>query len=751
MQHTLQPHLPPAQPCARRALVVALACAMPLFAAHAQNAPLVVDPSAAHRPTLANGANGTPIVNIAAPDGAGLSHNRFTEYNVGAAGLVLNNSAHAVDTQLAGRIDGNTLLGGRPASVILNQVTGGNASMLAGATEVAGQAARVIVANPNGIGVNGGSFINANHVSLVAGAVEFDEQGAIRQFRTEHGRIAIDGAGLDARDVDQLDLVSRTLQVNAALHARRVTAVAQRGTANVEQPGSHQLSGQGDGAMPDVAIDVSKLGSMHASAITMHGSSAGVGVNLAGKVDAVTGGIAISSGGIVKVQDGGSLTADRLSINGNLDNAGSVRAGRALSAMGTLHNRAGGRIESGGTLSSMGSVRNAGTLHADAAMSLMGALKNERGARISSYGRINQMGHVSNAGELVQFAPRPTVTPVVEDKPASTAPAGVAGNDVGGSEGATAVVEKPVAPTAPIIAESKPVVPEVSTPATEKPVAPTAPVIAESKPALPEVSTPVTEKPVAPTAPIIAESKPGLPEVSTPATEKPVAPTAPVVAENKPVLPEVSTPATEKPVAPTAPIIAESKPGLPEVSTPVTEKPVAPTAPIIAESKPGLPEVSTPATEKPVAPTAPVVAENKPTQPDVPTPVTEKPVAPTAPVIAENKPTQPDVPTPVTEKPVAPAAPVIAENKPPKPPQPARPTAPIVAKPVPPTLAAFAPIFIPSITIPSITIAPIRPIGFPTFAFSPIAPPALPTFGMIPRPTMFAPMPAFSLTLTSRV
>lgn len=102
--------------------------------------------------------------------------------------------------------------------------------------------------------------------------------------------------------------------------------------------------------------------------------------------------------------------------------------------MGTLHNRAGGRIESGGTLSSMGSVRNAGTLHADAAMSLMGALTNEHGARISSYGRINQMGHVNNAGELVQFAPRPTVTPV-EDKPASTAPVGVAGNHVGGSEG----------------------------------------------------------------------------------------------------------------------------------------------------------------------------------------------------------------------------------------------------------------------------------------------------------------------------
>ncbi|VWD47558.1 filamentous hemagglutinin N-terminal domain-containing protein [Burkholderia contaminans] len=304
MQHTTQPHLHPVSTGTHPALVVAIACAMPFVAVqvtHAQAAPIVVDPSAANRPTLADAPNGTPIVNITAPDSAGISHNRFTEYNVNPTGLVLNNSASAVDTRLAGRIDGNAQLGGAPApaSVILNQVTGVNASMLVGATEVAGQNARIIVANPNGISVNGGTFINANRVSLVAGTPEFNDNGTIQQFRTENGRISIDGTGLDAGNVDQLDLISRTLKVNAAVQARRVTAVAQRGVADIEdvQSGNYQLASQARGPLPDVAIDVSKLGSMHASSIMMYGTAAGVGVNLAGKVDAVTGAISISSNG----------------------------------------------------------------------------------------------------------------------------------------------------------------------------------------------------------------------------------------------------------------------------------------------------------------------------------------------------------------------------------------------------------------------------------------------------------------------
>ncbi|UEP51991.1 filamentous hemagglutinin N-terminal domain-containing protein [Burkholderia ambifaria] len=325
-QHHHRPRA--ATPSARTALAAALTLAMPILAAQPAFAQpgLVVDPNAANRPGITNGPNGTPIVGINAPDAAGISANRFTEYNVGPAGLVLNNSVNGTNTQLAGYIDGNARLGGRAAQVILNQVTGGNATVLAGATEVAGQQARVIVANPNGIGVNGASFINASRVSLVAGTTEFDEKGNIARFRTENGRITIDGAGLDARNMDQLDLVSRTLKVNAELHAKKLVAVAQQGTATVEDPhGGMSFSASNNGELPRVAIDVSRLGSVHGEdSIVMVGNSAGVGVNIEGKVEALTGKMHLITNNVVRVSNGGSLNAGTLKVWGRLQYGGTL-------------------------------------------------------------------------------------------------------------------------------------------------------------------------------------------------------------------------------------------------------------------------------------------------------------------------------------------------------------------------------------------------------------------------------------------
>ncbi|TNF80465.1 filamentous hemagglutinin N-terminal domain-containing protein, partial [Pseudomonas sp. ICMP22404] len=73
--------------------------------------------------SLGQAGNGVPIVNIAKPNGSGLSHNQFTDYNVGSNGVILNNAtSRTQSTQLGGIILGNPNLNGAAATTILNEV-----------------------------------------------------------------------------------------------------------------------------------------------------------------------------------------------------------------------------------------------------------------------------------------------------------------------------------------------------------------------------------------------------------------------------------------------------------------------------------------------------------------------------------------------------------------------------------------------------------------------------------------------------
>jgi len=119
--------------------------------------------------TLIKAPNNIPIINIVKPNSSGLSHNKFKSYSVEKQGVILNNSNQAVNTQLSGFIPLNENLRGSSASLILNEVTGTSKTLLNGFTEVAGQSADVIVANPNGISVNGGGFINTPKATLTTG------------------------------------------------------------------------------------------------------------------------------------------------------------------------------------------------------------------------------------------------------------------------------------------------------------------------------------------------------------------------------------------------------------------------------------------------------------------------------------------------------------------------------------------------------------------------------------------------------
>ncbi|WP_227521300.1 hemagglutinin repeat-containing protein [Raoultella sp. T31] len=259
-----------------------------------------------------NAANGVPVVNIATPNGAGISHNAFQDYNVGKEGLILNNATDKLNqTQLGGVITGNpNLTAGKEAKGIINEVTGGNRSQLQGYTEVAGKAANVMVANPYGITCNGCGFINTPQVTLTTGKPVFDASGNLQALDVKKGSITIEGQGLDASSSDALSIISRATEVNAAIHARDLKVVA--GANRVGADGSVQAQ-QGEGRAPTVAVDTGALGGMYANRIHLVSSEKGVGVNL-GNLNARQGDITLDASGKLTVTD--SLASGALSAKG---------------------------------------------------------------------------------------------------------------------------------------------------------------------------------------------------------------------------------------------------------------------------------------------------------------------------------------------------------------------------------------------------------------------------------------------------
>ena len=404
--------------------------AVPAVAMYASDARAVQPLTAAGGgPAIGVTANGTPVVNIVAPNAAGLSHNKFTDYNVGAAGLVLNNSRTPVQTQLGGVIAGNSQLGAKPAKVILNEVIGANPTMLNGTTEIAGKSAHLIVANPNGITVNGGGFINAPRTTLTTGKATFDSLGNIANIDTTRGRIEIQGKGLDATRIDQLDLIARSIAVNAALHAEGAKVVGVGGVTrhNLKSDTTQSATDaglKGEGSAPrTVAIDVSKLGSMYANSIRLVGSRDGVGVNgnngpgpisarsmpelgidpgrinVDGVIQAGSGGASFSTGSLTVIGKTGTVTSARdLSVVGLARNEGKILA-RTLSLEDIDNSN--GTIKTTGKMSVSGGTTNTlGRIDVGSA-SFGGPVEyNDRGV-IHSEGKLSAVGEVNNIlGEI---------------------------------------------------------------------------------------------------------------------------------------------------------------------------------------------------------------------------------------------------------------------------------------------------------------------------------------------------------------
>jgi filamentous hemagglutinin len=315
--------------------------------------------------TLDRAGNGVPIVNIATPNASGLSHNQFHDYNVGAQGVILNNGAtQTSNTQLGGHVIGNpNLKNSGSAQAILNEVISGNPSQLRGYTEVAGQSARVIVANPYGITCNGCGFINAPRVTLTTGKPVL-ENGRLDRFQVDQGSVAIEGAGINATNIDRFEIITRSAKINAQIQAQNLTIVAGRNDVNADTLNATARADDGS-AKPQLAIDSSALGGMYAGAIKLVGTEAGVGVKLDGKL--------IASGGDIQLDANGQLSLADTSATGavnvkaaSLEAQGPVYAGTSLNVQtqGNLTNRQTLAARDSVVLSAGGQLTNAGAIEA---------------------------------------------------------------------------------------------------------------------------------------------------------------------------------------------------------------------------------------------------------------------------------------------------------------------------------------------------------------------------------------------------
>nr|WP_226921141.1 DUF637 domain-containing protein [Pseudomonas brassicacearum] len=314
--------------------------------------------------SLGQAGNGVPVVNIAKPNGSGLSHNQFKDYNVGSNGVILNNAtSRTQSTQLGGIIIGNPNLKGTAAKVILNEVNGGNPSQLRGYTEVAGQSAHVIVANPYGITCNGCGFINTPKATLTTGK-PIIENGQVGRYHVDQGSVAIEGAGLNANNVDRFEIITRSAKINAELQAKNLTIVAGRNDVNANTLNATARVDDGS-AKPELAIDSSALGGMYAGAIKLVGTEAGVGVKLDGKM--------VASGGDIQLDANGHLSLAQTTASGvvdinaqSLDARETIYAGNQVQATtrGTLTNRQAIAARDNVTLTTDGQLNNLGIIEA---------------------------------------------------------------------------------------------------------------------------------------------------------------------------------------------------------------------------------------------------------------------------------------------------------------------------------------------------------------------------------------------------
>ena len=260
---------------------------------------------------MVDNSQSVPVIQIANAI-HGVSHNRYESFSTDTGAIFNNATTPTVSTQI-GPIGANPNLR-ESANLIVNEVVGTSSSQLAGAFEVAGQPADVVIANPNGISIKGVHFINTPKATFTTGVPQMVD-GRLENVTIEKGNIDVTGAinvpaehsGANSyTPISKVDLLAKTIRINADVVAQdSIRAITGRNTVNYAD-GTVTAMESSESTSTGVALDVGALGGMYGNTISLIGTESGVGVNISGSIDAIAGTLHIDTAGNLTIEQGGS-------------------------------------------------------------------------------------------------------------------------------------------------------------------------------------------------------------------------------------------------------------------------------------------------------------------------------------------------------------------------------------------------------------------------------------------------------------
>lgn len=236
-------------------------------------------------------ASGVDQIDIARPTGNGTSYNSLKELQVGERGLILNNNKNiVVQTEIAGLVVRNRNLdNGTEANLIITEITGKNRTGINGYVEVAGKRADIVIANRNGIHVNGGGFLNSDRVTLTTGRLNM-ENGDLKSIDVTEGKVSVGEKGVDALSLSDLELIGKTVDVSGIIKGSKDTRVLISAGGQTYEYKTKKVTGKGE-TYEGIAVDGKAAGSMYAGKIDIISNDRGAGVNTKGdlvSIDDVT-------------------------------------------------------------------------------------------------------------------------------------------------------------------------------------------------------------------------------------------------------------------------------------------------------------------------------------------------------------------------------------------------------------------------------------------------------------------------------